>query len=80
VGIYRQGREVAMDRIPVQSSNIADVGYEEVSETLEIGFHNGTVYQYMNVPKVVFDQFMESTSKGSFVSANIRNAFASAKQ
>lgn len=39
-----------MKRIPVSSSNLASVGYDETSQTLEIGFLHGGVYQYFDVP------------------------------
>lgn len=39
-----------MDRISVASSNVAAVGYEQTSSTLEVEFKNGSVYQYFNVP------------------------------
>lgn len=39
-----------MLRDPVSSSNIASIGYDPGSETLEIEFTNGSIYQYFNVP------------------------------
>ncbi len=39
-----------MDRISVASSNVASVGYEENTSTLEVEFKNGSVYQYLDVP------------------------------
>ena len=39
-----------MYRQPVSSSNLASVGYDASSMTLEVGFNNGSVYQYYNVP------------------------------
>lgn len=32
-----------MDRRPVRSSNVASVGYDESSSTLEVEFHGGRV-------------------------------------
>jgi hypothetical protein len=34
-----------MDRIPIQSSNVAEVGYDPATMTLEVAFLNGTVCQ-----------------------------------
>lgn len=42
-----------MNRKSVTSSNIASIGYDETSETLEIEFKNGGVYQYFDVPQGV---------------------------
>jgi hypothetical protein len=68
-----------MNRTPVDSSNIADVGYDETSATLEVGFHNGTVYQYFDVPQTVYQEFMGAASKGIFFNANIKNNYRYAK-
>lgn len=64
-----------MDRTPVDSSTIADVGYDEASLTLEVGFHNGTVYQYFDVPQSLFQELMAASSKGAFLSSQIKNHF-----
>ncbi len=64
-----------MNRDPVASSNLVSVGYDMDSETLEIEFANGTVYQYYNVAQGVYDEFMASPSLGSFLNAYIRNAY-----
>ena len=38
-----------MIRQPVSSSNIRSIGYDSESNTLEIEFHSGGVYQYFGV-------------------------------
>ena len=65
-----------MNRDPVASSNIASLGYDEPSQTLEIEFTNGMIYQYYNVGSVLFEQLMQAPSKGQFLNAYIRNAHA----
>ena len=42
-----------MERQSVSSSNLASVGYDPNSETLEIEFKGGTIYRYFNVPSFV---------------------------
>ena len=64
-----------MQRTPVSSSNIASIGYDEASETLEIEFHNGGVYQYFNVSAFIFEGIMTADSCGGYFHANIRTAF-----
>ncbi len=49
-----------MHRFPIPSKEITQVGYQEDSETLEIQFVKGGVYQFFNVPSTVFDEFMHS--------------------
>ena len=64
-----------MDRASVGSSNISEIGYESSSETLEVMFSNGSVYQYYNVGQALFDQMMQAPSKGQFLNVYIRNAY-----
>jgi hypothetical protein len=62
-------------REPVASTNVTSVGYDEASETLEVEFANGTVYQYFNVGAELYRQFREAPSKGQFLNAYIRRAY-----
>lgn len=64
-----------MERSYVPSTNISSIGYDEVTETLEIEFLNGTIYQYFNVPKNMYDQLMQAGSKGKFLNTYIKNAY-----
>lgn len=65
-----------MERQSVQSSNVASVGYEVATGTLEVEFQNSAIYQYYGVPNNLFDQFMQAPSKGQFLNAYIKNAYA----
>lgn len=64
-----------MRRDFVASSNLASVGYDEKSQTLEVEFQDGSVYQYYNVPKTIYDQLMAESSKGKYLAANIKGQF-----
>lgn len=64
-----------MIREPIASTNVASAGYDEPSQTLEVGFNNGSVYQYYNVGQALFEQFMQSASKGQFLNLYIKNAY-----
>lgn len=64
-----------MNRDLVASSNIASIGYDPDSETLEIEFTNGSIYQYFNIPGELNEQLMASGSKGQFLNVYIRNAY-----
>jgi hypothetical protein len=64
-----------MNRESVSSSNVASIGYDEPSQTLEVEFNNGAVYQYYNVTQVVFDQLMQAGSKGQYLAHNIKNSY-----
>jgi len=64
-----------MERQKVSSSNINSIGYDTISQTLEIEFHNGDIYQYYNVPENVFQSLMSASSHGSFFHHNIKNNY-----
>ena len=61
-----------MDRTFVSSSNLASVGYEAVSLTLEIEFKNGSIYQYFDVPESEYYGLMQADSHGKYFNAYIR--------
>ena len=64
-----------MERYSVASSNIASIGYDTNTETLEVEFLNGSVYQYFNVGPNMYDQIMQAGSKGRFLNTYIKNAY-----
>ncbi|MET3508569.1 KTSC domain-containing protein [Halalkalibacter oceani] len=63
-----------MRMVPVSSSNLNSVGYDENTQTLRIDFHNGT-YDYYNVPRSVYDGLLNASSKGQFHHNYIKNDF-----
>jgi hypothetical protein len=64
-----------VNRDPVSSSTIVSVGYDAPSETLEIQFMSGAVYQYYNVPQSLYDELIVAPSPGQFLAYQIKNAF-----
>jgi hypothetical protein len=68
-----------MRRHPVASSNIASVGYEPTSQTLEVEFAGGAVYQYYNVPQSIYEEFVAAASKGRFFASQIKDRFPYAR-
>lgn len=65
-----------MDRVTVQSSNVAAVGYDEDEKVLEVEFNNGSVYQYSDVPMNIYDGLISAGSVGKYFNANVKNTFA----
>lgn len=55
-----------MYRQPVSSSRISSIGWE--NDVLEVQFHNGAVYQYYNVSRSEYQNFMNASSLGSELS------------
>ncbi|QUM75525.1 KTSC domain-containing protein [Moritella sp. 24] len=67
-----------MERQLVESSNLVSVGYDHDSSTLEIEFRRST-YQYFDVPHYIYEELMNSGSKGAFHHQNIKTAYSFAQ-
>jgi hypothetical protein len=68
-----------MKRQTVASSNIASIGYDADSQTVEIAFLNGGVYQYFDVPQHVYEELMSASSHGQYLAQNIKGAYRYSK-
>lgn len=68
-----------MNRQSVASSNIASIGYDADSQTLEIEFLNGGVYQYFDVPQYVYQELMGASSHGQYLAQNIKGVYRYSK-
>jgi len=64
-----------MQRIPVTSSDLSSVGYDPISQTLEIQFNSGGIYQYSDVPANVYEGLMSASSHGKYFHAHIRTSY-----
>jgi hypothetical protein len=64
-----------MERRPVDSSSIVSVGYDPRTFTLEIEFHNGRVYRYLQVPIAAYRLLLQAPSIGAFVNRQIKPRF-----
>jgi len=64
-----------MNRDPVESSNLASVGYDPESNILEIEFKNGSIYHYFEVPESRYNALMNASSKGSYLNQSIKRKF-----
>ena len=62
-----------MKMIPVSSSNIAEIGYED--NTLYVRFNNGALYAYYNVPEIVYSSLMSAPSHGKYLAQHIKGAY-----
>ena len=65
----------SIDRKPVDSSNIASMGYNSTTKTLEVEFQSGSVYRYFQVQPKVYREFESADSLGRYLSKNIRDKF-----
>lgn len=64
-----------MKREAISSSNLVSVGYDALSETLEIEFNSGSVYQYYNVSRSIYEALLAAPSAGRFFAYQIKNVF-----
>ncbi len=62
-----------MNMIPVDSSNIASIGYD--CGTLYIQFHKGGLYSYSGVPIDVYRDLMSASSHGQYFHAHIKGVY-----
>ncbi|HFJ9453591.1 TPA: KTSC domain-containing protein [Bacillus tropicus] len=63
-----------MTMIPVNSSNLSAVGYDERTQTLRVSFRNRTVYDYYNVPENLYQGLMAASSHGGYLDRYIKKA------
>jgi hypothetical protein len=64
-----------LERKPVNSSNLASVGYDPVTTILEVEFKNSNVYRYFDVSSTVYRELMSAPSIGQFFNKYIRNKY-----
>ncbi|RQP10566.1 MAG: KTSC domain-containing protein [Chryseobacterium sp.] len=57
------------------SSVIRRYHYNPDTETLRIEFVSGAVYDYLCVPRAVYEDFQKWTSRGSFLSRFIKGRY-----
>ena len=57
-----------MQRIPVDSSSIATIGYAPQDRVLEVEFrHSGEIYRYFDVTDKQHTAFLAAESKGTYL-------------
>jgi len=61
------------------SSNVTRLSYDETSSTLEVEFHNGSIYQYYEVSAKIWEDFKNASSKGQFIHQNLKGKYRYAR-
>lgn len=56
-----------MEMVKVESSCIKSIGYDEEKSELFVEFKSGQIYKYPNCSKTLYENFMNSSSKGRFL-------------
>lgn len=72
-------KEIKMEMTRVESSNVETVGYEEESQTLQVEFKNGGMYQYFDVPMHVYEELRDADSVGKYLAYNIKGTYRYSK-
>jgi lysyl-tRNA synthetase class 2 len=61
--------------LPVTSSMMTAIDYDEETKELDITFIGGRKYRYFNVPFEVYHGLANASSKGQFFNVRIKDAF-----
>jgi len=61
--------------IPVDSSMLHSVGYDEQTRCLQVVFNTGQMYCYKDVPPEVFQDLLQAESKGQYMRACIIDVY-----
>jgi KTSC domain-containing protein len=61
--------------LPVESSLMTGVAYDEKTRELEIKFTSGKTYRYFDVPEDVYVRLRDANSKGEFFTEEIRDVY-----
>ena len=64
-----------MEMLPLTSSNLAAAGYDPATETLEVEFKNGSIYQYSQVPPDTANGLFSADSAGQYLHQRIKGQY-----
>ncbi|PLW76631.1 KTSC domain-containing protein [Cohaesibacter celericrescens] len=64
-----------MEMTNVDSSNVAAIGFDESSQTLQVEFKNGTAYQYFDVPEAIYDGLLSAASVGQYLHQHVKGIY-----
>lgn len=68
-----------MTREPISSSNLAEVGYDSPTQTLEVCFKSGRTYQYFDVPEGIYNDLKAAGSPGGYLNREIKGNYRYAR-
>ena len=59
----------------VDSTNVAAIGFDEDSQTLQVEFSSGATYQYFDVPQAMFDGLIGAGSVGQYLNQHVKGVY-----
>lgn len=63
------------EMIPVSSSNIESIGYDEQNQEVYVRFLNGSLYVYKGVPQHEYENLRDAPSLGSYLHRSYKNVY-----
>jgi hypothetical protein len=70
-----RGRLPNMERVPLASRALVSAGYDPETQTLELEWKGGRIYQYLAVPPGTYQWLLHACNKGAFVSRMINDRY-----
>ncbi len=64
-----------MERVTLNSTSVALVGYDPDAGILEVEFTGGSVYEYYQVPKPIFDGLVSAPSPGHYMATKVKDVY-----
>lgn len=61
--------------VKVNSSAIAEIGYDRIKETLKVVFNSGSEYEYTGVSEAEYKNFVGAPSVGRYYNMKIRSRY-----
>lgn len=68
-----------MNMTPVNSTNLAAIGYDPGSRTLRVEFRTGGTYDYFDVPQTEYDGLRNASSHGEYLARSIKGKYRYAR-
>lgn len=65
----------SIEMIPVSSSNVESIGYDENEQLLYVRFLSGSLYIYKNVGVLEFEGLRNAPSTGSYLHRSIKGTY-----
>ena len=59
----------------VLSTEIEWIGYEQKTNMLQVEFIEGGIYQYQNVPKNIYDNFLSADSHCRYFETSVKGRY-----
>ena len=64
-----------MNIMPVESTTLAVLAYDDAHEILQLEFRSRAIYRYFGVPAPVYEELLAAPSRGRYFNRAIRGSF-----